>query len=390
MLAGWLFLAPICGLLSWRPSIWLCGERGSGKTYVGTNIIARTLRSFSICCVGESTEAGIRQKLKGDAFPVVLDEAEGNDEERYKNIARILTMIRQSSSSSGFSVLKGTSGGTGIEYGMTTMFCMLSISPTVEQAADVSRIALLELKMRKDRKAFNKLKNMVDDTLTLEYSNGLVMRALQNWNSIKKTIDIMGEIVAEKHFNDATRMGDQYGTLLAGAWCLKHNNPPTKDEAEKMVSLFDWEDAKIENSDTDAEQCLRRLMQYKLSFKVISGSYGNTSTYEFTIGSLVARLFDRKESQDFANISELTAQTTLREIGLWVHPDVEGKKCFLIQNKHERLSEIYKGSPWPSNWNRILSKLSVDCFIPKIPYRFVPGGKSARVLAIPENILFGD
>ena len=32
LLAGWCYLAPICGALEWRPHIWLTGSAGSGKT----------------------------------------------------------------------------------------------------------------------------------------------------------------------------------------------------------------------------------------------------------------------------------------------------------------------------------------------------------------------
>jgi len=396
LLAGWLYLAPICGLLQWRPSIWICGERGSGKSYVGTNIIVKVLRHFGVYCKGESTEAGIRQKLKGDAYPVVHDEAEGNDEERRKNINRILGLIRQSSSSGAFLVLKGTTSGSGLEYTMTTMFCMLSISPTVEQAADISRIAMLEMKVRNDRARFAELQEYANKLLTLQYSNSLVMRAINQWSVIQRTISIMSGIVSSTQFGGDARMGDQYGTLLAGAWCLKYSRPPTKNEAEIMVLQFNWDEAQTENADTDAEQCLRRLMQHKLTVRTTCGGdyYDKTMIVDTTVGGLIAKLFYRKDAKHWDDLDDDTAQHTLRDMGLWVHPQIRTRsgtfeKRLLIQNKHERLTDVFKNTPWPVNWNRVLSKLSPECYDDGNPHLFTPAGKNARALSIPEAALFG-
>ena len=400
LLAGWLFLAPICGLLKWRPSIWMCGERGCGKTYVGTDVIARVLGRFGVFCKGESTEAGIRQELGGDAYPVVIDEAEGSDEERRQNITRILNMIRQSSSAGNFAVLKGSSSGAGIRYALTAMFCLLSISPTADQAADVSRIAVLELRRRKDSKSFRELRNLCDQYLTPEMSNALVMRAVTMWPVIRETIEIFSEIVADVFDSDA-RLGDQYGTLLAGAWCLAQDEPPSVEKAIQTVKSMNWSDASAANADTDAEQCLRRLMQYRLSVRVSAGVQDymtgllrmNNSMHDTTVGELVAQMFGLRDGD--SGVPDKDAAKELRKMGLWVRevelPGGGYEQRLLIANKHERLREIFAHTPWTVNWNRVLSKLSPDTFSTS-PLRFTPSDKdstSSRALAIPQRDLFG-
>lgn len=77
LLAGWLFLARLCGALKWRSSVWIYGPRGSGKTYIIADFIRLFLGDFAIIPKGKSTAAGIRQALRGDALPTVFEEAEG-------------------------------------------------------------------------------------------------------------------------------------------------------------------------------------------------------------------------------------------------------------------------------------------------------------------------
>jgi putative DNA primase/helicase len=407
LLAGWMFLAPICGLLSYRPTVWIFGPAGSGKTFTANEIAGKVLHRFCLSAQGSSSEAGIRSSLFGDAYPVVIDEAEGNDDERRHNITRILNMIRQSSSASSFPILKGSASGSAVRYGMSAMFCLFSISPTAEQAADLSRISMLELSVRKDKQAFNALDAAARKLLTGAYSEALILRAVGMWPVIRQSIKVFSEVVAEQFGGDA-RMGDQYGTLLAGAWCLRHSRVPAAEEARKLVKLIDWRDAQTQNADTDSEQCLRRLMQHKVTVRVNTETTdyasGNTrasgAMYETSVGEMVAQLFNRRDTDGMAadsGVPDDEAMRYLRAMGLWVKefpvPGDGLEKRLLVSNNHERLKDVFARSPWPVGWNRILSKLSPDTINDKsVTYRFTPWFKdtpSARALSIPAKDLFG-
>jgi putative DNA primase/helicase len=76
LLAGYVALAPICGALKWRPHIWLTGAAGSGKTTALNDFVSVLTSGTALFSQGNSTEAGIRQKLQSDALPVLFDESE--------------------------------------------------------------------------------------------------------------------------------------------------------------------------------------------------------------------------------------------------------------------------------------------------------------------------
>jgi putative DNA primase/helicase len=122
LLAGWCFLAPICGALKWRPHLWLTAQRGAGKTWVQDHIINPLLGPAAMMVQGATTEAGIRQRLKQDARPIVFDEAESEDQNSQKRMQMVIELARQSSSDSTAEIVKGTAGGQGMAFRMRSMF----------------------------------------------------------------------------------------------------------------------------------------------------------------------------------------------------------------------------------------------------------------------------
>ena len=101
LFAGWCVVAPICGALYWRPHIWLTGQSGTGKTWLSGNIIAPALGQTAMNAQSNTTEAGIRQWLGINAFPVVLDEAEGEERRSRDRLQNVVELMRQASSETG-------------------------------------------------------------------------------------------------------------------------------------------------------------------------------------------------------------------------------------------------------------------------------------------------
>lgn len=395
LLGGWIFLAPLCGLLRWRPHIWLLGERGSGKTWTDAEIIKPLLSPLGVAVMGDSSEAGIRQKVSSGARPILIDEPEGDDEVKMKNVRKILGLIRQASSSNGFAVVKGTVDGVGTDYGLDTMFCLSSISASIEQAADTSRISTLEFKKRDNPEAFDTLKRRAAKLITPEFGNALVMRGIRMFNVIQDAIEVFGRVVA-KRLNRDQRMGDQYGTLLAGAWCLKYNTVPTEANAEAMTKLFNWDEPMEINSETDAEQCLRRLMQHRVLVRTTERDRGgvyeriHNLTHEITVGEMVARVFGVPHDSDCI-LSVEVMQKELRDMGLWVKIDDTDEKnardpSLWIMHRHARLSEVFAHSPFTMGWHKVLRNLSTTCRS-NAPAYFTPSS-NGRSIAIPKGVLF--
>ena len=88
LLLGWAVTAVICGVLEWRPHVFLAGAKNTGKTTLVFALKA-ILESVAIVLDGQSSEAGIRQKVGPDSRPVMLDEFESDQDFR-----RMKTVIK--------------------------------------------------------------------------------------------------------------------------------------------------------------------------------------------------------------------------------------------------------------------------------------------------------
>ena len=64
---------------------------------------------------------------------------------------------------------------------------------------------------------------------------------------------------AARHF-DSQRLGDQYGTLLAGAWSLLSDVAPTAVAAELCIASHDWESYRQSSEGPDEVCCLQTIL----------------------------------------------------------------------------------------------------------------------------------
>lgn len=276
LLAGWVMLAPVCGALNWRPHIWITGGAGSGKTTLQTKFAASLTRGINVHANGSSSEAGIRQELGSDARPVLVDEFESNNEIERRRIESVISMIRQTSSETQARTLKGTVSGVSQQYQIRSMFCLASINTNLPTKADVDRLTVLGLRapVKGEPDNWQELErrlNIID--MDDEVSNRLLSRALQMMPVILDTVKLFRHAAA-KYFG-VQRDADQYGTLLAGYWCLQKSKAPTEAEAEVILKGFSWSEYMEEHDKDDAVKALDTLLSSKIRLK--DGDY---SVYE--------------------------------------------------------------------------------------------------------------
>jgi len=112
--------------------------------------VSPLLGEAKVFAQGNSTEAGLRQKLKADALPVLFDESEQNDEGEKRRMAPILALIRQSSTESVAQTYKGTVSGDSLNFHVRSMFCLASIQAGLEHKADQDRLTKLALQKAQD------------------------------------------------------------------------------------------------------------------------------------------------------------------------------------------------------------------------------------------------
>ena len=338
--AGWLALAPICGALSWRPHLWLTAQRGAGKTWVQDNIIAPVLGSAALVVQGSTTEAGIRQRLKQDARPIVFDEAEAEGQKGAARMQTIIELARQSSSDSTAEIVKGTVGGTAMAFRMRSMFLLGSINVSLNGAADESRFSVVQLaKGKRTAAEFDEYTRRVGTLLTRDYCAAIRARSYAMIPTIRANAAVLAAAVGD--LLGSQRTGDQVGTLLAGYCSLLSDAVLTPGEATAMVAGLDFTDAREADQVSDSDLCLQTILQAQVRVD----EDGRLVTR--TLGELV-----QSAAYDAALGASAAANEALARFGMRASDGY-----LYVSNNHSELKRIMRDTAWSAGWRRVLARI---------------------------------
>ena len=370
LFAGWVALAPICGILKWRPHLLITGPRGAGKTVIIDNIVGEILGGFAAKVQSVTTEAGLRQMLGHDALPVLFDEAETGDNKSQWNIQHVLDLARQSSSEGGAAIVKGTVGGKSMSFMIRSMFCLGSISVCIRRQADQSRFTVLSIQGGEARSEaqvaqYDALKQQMASICTPEFTAGLVARSCGLASIIRANAETFAIAVA-KTIGDR-RLGDQLGTLLAGYWSLWTDKTITIDNAVQYLEGLNIEAVLPQESGGEEDQCLDYILE-----QIIRVETGN-GPRDRSIGELIEIVSSTsgtggEVSQDGAHSALLRHGIDLTTGGI------------LISNTHSGIKLMMENTPWEINWGIFLKRIK-GASVPKQPRRFA--GSLSRVTFIP-------
>ena len=137
---GWLGIALMSGALEWRPSIFLVGDAGTGKSSL-QNLIKQILGRAMISTTN-ATSAGLYQFVGHDALPIGIDEIEGDDGAEQSQA--IIKMARDAAS--GSMRIRGGADHKGVEFMARSAFMFSAINPPPINKASLSRLAVLQLR----------------------------------------------------------------------------------------------------------------------------------------------------------------------------------------------------------------------------------------------------
>jgi len=377
LLAGWVTLAPISGALSWRPHIWLTAAAGSGKSAILERFVGVLLGDLALTVVGNTTEAFIRQALRSDALPVVIDEAESNDKVDQQRIQQILALARYASSETRASIGKGSSAGEVQRFRVRSMFLLSSISTALRQGADRRRFSQLtlrnpgELAPVERQRHWEELDRDLDLMITPETGRRLIARTVSLIPMIRQAVKVFTKVAAA-HF-ESQALGDQYGTLLAGAWALQSASVPTEQQARGLIASSDWSSYQQAIEVSDERRCLQTILEFQL--RVDADERTLTRNVLELIQVVVAAGLDPLQA-----VAPRLASESLGRLGL----QVRGEQL-LIANCAEGLAQILRDTPWSSSWNTILSRLAGASRCEK-PVHF-PCMGTRRAVALPLAIV---
>jgi len=373
LLAGFVALAPICGALRWRPHLWLTGGAGCGKSTVLNEYINPLMHGINIFAQGNSTEAGIRQRLGGDARPVLFDESESNNEREAQRVQNILSMVRQASSESQAETLKGSANGDSITFMIRSMFCFASIQVGMKQQADIERLTVLAMRGKEgEENAAGNWEQLSERLYQLRRDKDLPARLF------KRTLDLMPTTLANiKTFSRAAgdyfgtaREGDQYGTLLAGCWSLISTEAATYEEAQEMIGRFTWDEIKERSSESESSQVLARIMG-------ITDKLGNGLNVR-----LLEVLQQAAGRGQGIGLDQKEAQRVLRTYGM-----VYEEGHLLIANNCPYIERRLRDTSFGSDWRGQLMRVAGVVAWPK-PKKI--NGTLSRCVGIPFDLVAED
>ena len=343
--AGWCVIATVCGAVIWRPHIWISGPSGSGKSWTIDHLIKRLLGNLALSAQSTTTEAGLRQTLGHDARPVIFDEAEAEGQRDDARMANVLGLIRQASSETGGSILKGSADGTARTYRIRSCFAMSSINVSAYQTADRNRITILEMKVaggeQKERdKSFNKLCGQVARLFTDSFVDGFRARCIKMIPIIRENAQIFS--VAASGKIGSRRLGDQVGTLLAGAYSLLSDIPVTPELAMELLDAQDLSQQKALKEESDEHDLLAHILQAVTRVPTTHGAFDrDLSTLLRTAQVLIEDNISIREATDAISLVGLKVMDT----------------GFVVANSHRGIRRLLEGTHWLKDWGRTLRRL---------------------------------
>ncbi|MCP9857738.1 MULTISPECIES: DUF6371 domain-containing protein, partial [unclassified Cyanobium] len=375
LLQGWVVLAPICGALRWRPHLWLTAGAGSGKSQILDRFVVPLLGDLRLPVSGATTEAGLRQTICSDAVPVVFDEAESNERGDQQRMQAILSLARVASSESSAEMLKGSPSGDVSRYRVRSMFLMSSIATALKQGADKSRFAQLTLRSptemgQEEREAhWQSLDRDLERYITPQLARRLIARTVTLIPVIRQSV-VVFTAAAARHF-DSQRLGDQYGTLMAGAWSLLSDAVPSQKEAEECIEYHNWDSYSQSTEVPDEARCIQTILQRQVRVET------DDKPVTRTIGELVELAACHTTCID---VSPGLAAQTLGRHGLRVDQD-----RLLVSNTAKAIEQFLADTAWQNSWPVVLLRLAGAARAG--PVRFCGAGMVSRAVSLPLDVL---
>lgn len=369
LFAGWCAIAPICGVLKWRPHIWVVGPSGSGKSWIMDNVIGKFER-LAVKVQSASTEAGIRQALGCDALPVLFDECETEDPKSRIAVQKVLELARQASSENGAVIMKGTTSGVAQQFNIRSAFCMSSVGLGTKLRADVSRFTVLTLHRNPSISSFDSIIKYASTFLSETFFTGLMARSVRLAVVIRKNAETFAVVIT--HITGDRRLGDQVGHLLAGYWSLLHDSEIHLDDAIKYVKEFGFT-ALSPREDTKDEL---QLLYFLMDQRVRTDLYKQPNV-ERSIAELVKLAANNEDDYADAALCRYGMRIKDKKEGLW------------ISMSHDGIAQFLKNTAWVNNWGVFLKR--IDGASETLPKRVrFAGGVQHMAVCVPLAHVMGD
>ncbi|MBW3243568.1 hypothetical protein KUV57_12920 [Epibacterium sp. DP7N7-1] len=363
-LFGWVAISPICGILDWRPHLWLDGPRGSGKSWVVENLINTVLGDFVVNVLSNSTESGLRNLLSDRAVPVTFDEAEGENQASKERMRNVIALARHSAFKSNAVVAQGVTGGGGARhFSIASTFLLTSIVPQLHESADNTRFCRIKLASGRKHENFkNDIEipalKLIDERFSDRWIGRMIMRAKDYKATYMHMVHGLSLLGLER------RLADVYGSFATGCWLMLRDGVPADErEASFFISsqfnvMADLLDVSSEISEDKDHARLFNALQ---SFEMRLDGRNNAGSRSEPLGVLLEVACGHVGDDD-TTISQGEAIDILKRIG--IRPgcgevpakDDEVADTVLIHKNSQAIRDILEKTPYAVSYSDVMSQ----------------------------------
>lgn len=365
LMTGWIGAALIGGALQWRPSVWLTGGKGTGKSTLQRLI--KHLMGDGLLDLADATPAYIWQTLRRQTLPVNVDELEAAEDNR-RSLA-IMDLARKAAS--GGRLGRGSDKHVPISFVLQSCFLFSSVLIPPLAGPDRSRLAILDLQ----ELALDAPPPAWDARDLAHMGTQLRRRLVDGWARFDATLEWYRRALSLA--GHSARGADQFGTLLACADVLLFGDQMDTEAAQDWVNRLHTAGLSEAADDMrDEEMCLHHLLAHPLPVY-----RGNEL---FNLGDWINRALGRVAMEDAGE-----ARKVITRHGVRIER-VGGELFVAIANQHNYLRAVFDRSRWSSpagtlgGWVQALRRLPGAHTSTKGMYF---GGPSAKGVFIPAKLI---
>lgn len=343
LILGWIGAAFLGGALDWRPSLFLTGGHGVGKSTLQG--IFKTVLDDALLATTDTTQAGIYQRVRQDSLPVSVDELEADEDNRRGK--KVIELARIAAS--GGMMLRGGAEHEGVQFEARNTFVFSAINPPPLGPQDRSRMAIINLGK------LDLARIVGAELLGVEVYGRMILRQLMDrWARYPATLAYWRRVLRDGGLD--SRGQDTYGTLLAIANLLLGDE--AMESAEIPVAEPERLGAMIAAA-TAAERAeqtenWRRCLEHLLGSTIDAWKGGEKPT----VGG-VLEAFERQQQPYDANDTPLgEARSKLAAAGLGLvlldartmqttrEPGPDARPALAVPVSSPQLAKIYAGTIW--------------------------------------------
>lgn len=371
---GVMFCGLIPGGIEIRPSMWVTGKGGCGKTSILELVLVPIWKAAGAINIDVgSTGPGIEQETKGQNVSIIFDEAESNTRTGIERISTILEGAKASTTIGTGVTLKGSSGGRAVNYKHKSCYCFSSVGNQINNDTIVRRVFTILIQQQEHhKKDWNFIKMKLKRLITKKFTQQFFLFAFNRIPEFNKNVLIVEEYLVKTSIPSSI-IGMWISIITAYLMMLGYKTITPNDIEKELSDII----AQIieENQGESAENNNAIFL-----LEIILNSQVNTEDNKKVYISDLIQISMLKSVDIGISITQDKANQMLSKLGLKMD-----KNNLYIHTKHDFLLGIFE----KRNISGYASRLSTYPEAKKSgnAIRFYTSRNRALIIPLPEDLI---